>query len=547
MQGWKTGIMEYWKGWAITNFMANSSSRPGHRRYFAGKASSLPYQKTASRCRRACQHPSLLLSLQSTIPPFHHSIIPFFLRPLPTLGLCLFIMAASGCVSLHTRDSSERIPSAPSVPFRASAKTASTLARQIPPPDDAVLPIPSAEDGPLTLADCMGIALERNPRTHRSWQAAQAAAARVDEQRSAYLPDVDLRAEAARGRSVLLDSERASDTRDVLLFDGGARRARVEGAEAALLEADFRHNTALQEVAITVQESYYELLGAQWLMKVAQETVKRTQHQLDLARARHEAGVVTRADVLRAETQRADAEWLLVQARNGVRISQGRLARTMGLPVHTAFEIVALSGELQNQELPRIEQLFDEAARQRPEMQAALARIAATRSEVAGSRAAYWPTLSAGLSAGRKDTEFVPEEDEWSAGLSLRFPLFDGFERGARTRRARADLARAMAEHADLLQGIELEVWTAYWRLTEAAEAVEAAVALTASAGESARLAEGEYKNGIVSMVGLIDAQTAQTEAERRLVQSRLDWYTAKARFERAVGRVIAGEKETVE
>ncbi|MFO7937757.1 MAG: TolC family protein [Kiritimatiellia bacterium] len=60
-----------------------------------------------------------------------------------------------------------------------------------------------------------------------------------------------------------------------------------------------------------------------------------------------------------------------------------------------------------------------QAARQRPELQAALARIAVTRSEIAGSRAAYWPTLSAGVSAGRKDTEFVPEQDEWSAGLSL--------------------------------------------------------------------------------------------------------------------------------
>jgi outer membrane protein len=141
----------------------------------------------------------------------------------------------------------------------------------------------------------------------------------------------------------------------------------------------------------------------------------------------------------------------------------------------------------------------------------------------------------------------VPERDEWSAGLSLSFPLFDGFERGYRTRRAQADLARAMADHADLLQGIELEVWTAYWRLIESAEAVEAAVKLTVSASESARLSEGEYKNGIVSIVGLIDAQTAQTEAERRLVQSRLDWYTAKARFERAVGRVIAGETGTAE
>jgi outer membrane protein len=475
---------------------------------------------------------------------------------LPTLGLCLAIVAGSGCTSLNNRAAAKRIPSAPSAAFRASTETTSKLERQIPPPDDAVLPIPSAEDGPLTLADCIGNALERNPQTRASWQAAKAAAARIGEERGAYLPDVNLRAEAARGRSVLLDSERESDTRDVytagidvsyLLFDGGARRARVAGAEAVLLEADFRHNATLQEVAISVQESYYELLGAQWLLKVAQETVKRTQYQLDLARARHAAGVVTRSDVLRAETQRADAELLLVQARNGVRISQGRLARAMGLPVHAAFEIVELSGELQKQELPRIEQLFDEAARQRPELQAALARIAATRSEVAGSRAAYWPTLSAGLSAGRKDTEFVPERDEWSAGLSLSFPLFDGFERGYRNQRAQADLDRAMADHADLLQGIELEVWTTYWRLIESAEAVEAAVKLTVSASESARLSEGEYKNGIVSMIGLIDAQTAQTEAERRLVQSRLDWYTAKARFERAVGRVIAGENGIVE
>jgi len=475
---------------------------------------------------------------------------------LPTLCLCLTIVVGGGCVSRNTRASSERIPTAPSAAFRAPAETTAALARQMPAPDDARLPGPAAEDGPLTLSDCIGIALERNPQTRASWQAAKAAAARVGEERAGYFPGANLRVEGARGRSVLLDSERESDTRDVyaagidvsvLLFDGGRRRARVDGAEAALWEADFRHNTTLQEVAISVQESYYELLGAQWFLKVAQETVKRTQYQIDLARARHEAGVVTRSDVLRAETQRADAELLLVQARNGVRIAQGRLARTMGLPVHAAFEIVELSGELQQQELPRIEQLFNEAARQRPELQAALARIAATRSEVAGSRAAYWPTLSAGVSAGRKDTAFVPERDEWSAGLSLRFPLFDGFERGYRTQRAQADLARAMADHASLLQGIELEVWTAYWRLTEAAEAVAAAVKLTASASESARLAEGEYKHGIVSIVGLIDAQTAQTEAERRHVQSRLDWYTAKARFERAVGRGIAGEKGGIE
>ncbi|MBN1511039.1 MAG: TolC family protein, partial [Phycisphaerae bacterium] len=295
--------------------------------------------------------------------------------------------------------------------------------------------------------------------------------------------------------------------------------------------------------ALAVEASYYEFLGAQWLLRVAEDTLRHTRYQLELARARHESGVVTRADVLRAETQHADAKLQHVRASNGVRISHGRLAHAMGVPVHGTFDVAELPDQVQQEELPRIERLLDEAARQRPELRTALARIEASRAEVAEGQAAYWPTLSAEASAGRRDTTFVPEREEWTVGLTVAFPLFDGFERRNRLERARADLGRAIADHADLLQGIELEVWTAYWRLTEAAEAVTAAAALTASARESARLAEGEYKSGVASIVGLIDAQTAQTEAERRLVQARLDWYTAKARFEWAVGRSLAGSE----
>lgn len=411
------------------------------------------------------------------------------------------------------------------------------------------LPPAIMTNGPVALVDCIQIALERNPRTRATWQAARAEAARVGEGRAAYLPSLDIDAQAAHGEAISLDSDVEREAHDIyavgldvslLLLDGGARRARVQSAEAGLLAADFRHNTTLQEVALAVEESYYERLGAKWLLTVADETAKRTQYQLEMARARHKAGMVTRADVLRAETQRAEAGLLQVQARNGMNIAQGRLARSMGLPVHTTFEISEVPAKVQRAELPRIEQLLDEAARHRPELKVALAGIEQRRAELTGARAASWPTLSATGSAGQRDTGLPPEREEWSVGLSLGYSLFDGFERTHRRRRAHAELSRALAEHADLLQGIEMEVWTAYWRLMEAGEAMEAAAALTASASESARLAEGEYKSGVISIVGLIDAQTARTEAERRLVQSRLDWYTSKARFERAAGRSLA-------
>ena len=111
---------------------------------------------------------------------------------------------------------------------------------------------------------------------------------------------------------------------------------------------------------------------------------------------------------------------------------------------------------------------------------------------------------------------------------------------------SKADLARAVAEREGPLQGVELEVWTAYWQTIEAGEAIEAAKRFVASAEESARVAEGEYKNGTGSIIGLIDAQTARTAARDRLIQARLDWRTAMARFERAVGRSLAERAEPV-
>ena len=88
---------------------------------------------------------------------------------------------------------------------------------------------------------------------------------------------------------------------------------------------------------------------------------------------------------------------------------------------------------------------------------------------------------------------------------------------------------------------MQLEVWDSYTKLKEAGQAVEAAQALVASATETLKVTEGEYKNGMVSMVDVIDAQTALSNARLKLVQARLDWFTEMAELERATGRMLTG------
>jgi TolC family type I secretion outer membrane protein len=431
------------------------------------------------------------------------------------------------------------VPAAPSAAYIPSSPRAERA-------DAAEDQTPSVDGQVLTLAQCIKVALDRNPDTRMSWQQSRAAAAGVGQARSGYLPSADLFAGASRSDPVTLDSPQdagPSTTYDAgfsvryLLFDGGERFAGLKGAEAELLDANFRHNAALQDVALGVEEAYYLLLAAAQIESLAEQTVRQTQSHVDVARARYENGIVSKSDVLRAETEQAEADLEMVRARSDVGIARGRLANVMGISPSESFEVADLPEDPHRRELEDIKLLMAEAADDRPELRAALARVESSRAGVKAANARYWPEATLNAGYGWRDHTFVPELDEWFVGVGVALPLFDGLHRENSIRRAKAVLGEKTAEYDKLLQGVELEVWTAYSRLLEAGQAIDAAQALVLSAEENARLAEGEYKNGTGSIIEVTDAQTSRTSANVRLVQARLGWYTAMARVERAVGR----------
>jgi outer membrane protein TolC len=329
-----------------------------------------------------------------------------------------------------------------------------------------------------------------------------------------------------------------------LLFDRG-RSARASGAEAQLLAANFRHNATLQDVALNVAESYYSLAAAGSLQALSRETVAQRENHLALADARYKSGQTAKSDVLKAQTEKADAEFGAVKADAAVHIARSQLAAAMGLRVSERLEIVPPPETVPQEDLVVTEAILDQLASTRPELRAALAQVQAQRAQVKTAEAGYWPTVSASADAGVASRDFPPDQDEWSLGVGISLPLFTGFDRRYQVRQAKADLDKAIADAENQLRGVELEVWTAYARVIEARQGMAAAARLVESAEESARVAEGEYKSGAGSIIGLIDAQTSRSSARARLVQTRLDWYTARARLDRAIGRAVAEPSST--
>jgi len=510
------------------------------------------------------------------------------------------VIALGGCASLDPWREFNRLPASRSQAFATEAPEEE--------PVEAIAPGLAREltGRTLSVAECVVIALEQNPRTAESWEAMKATAAGAGEAKAEYLPSVGFTSSARRsdvpnldsrtdqtssgsGLSGTGDTSGSSDlpstvTQSVissvsksiassvtqaavggsdatedpgprnrydvtfgvrwLVFDGGGREARVQEAAAAVLAAGFRHNTVLQDVVLSVEQAYYSLLAARSFEQVAVETVQQRDYQLRLAEARHRVGLVARSDVLKAQAEKAAADLDLVQATNAVRVARGRLVNAMGLRVSANFKVAESPERDRPHELADIESLLSEAANNRPELKTAQALVRLHRARVREAESRYWPSLAVDTSAGWIGRSFPPDLRQWGIGVVLDLPLFTGFDRAYQLRGSETELARAVAEYQIVLREVELEVWTAYWQALEAEESIEAAERFVASAEESARVAEGEYKNGTGSIIGLIDAQTARTVAKDRLIQARLDWRMAKARFEYAVGRSLTQRAE---
>jgi outer membrane protein len=448
------------------------------------------------------------------------------------------LVAAAGCRNPDPLGVMRDTPSSPSSFYRGAGDS---------PPFVVPRHVPDLEAGPLSLAQCIQIALENNPEARISWQTARSAAAAVGQARGALLPQIDFSASRQRSKSQVLTEIDAVFIRTMydatfgvrqLLFDFGARRAKVDSAEAALRTADFRHNSLLLDLALATELSYYELLAAQSLQKVAEDTViQRTRH-LELAQRRLNAGLGRKVDVLQAAAERAGAELGLVEARSKTRVARGRLATVMGLRASTPIEVVEIPDAVRELERRDVDSLMEQAAWRRPQLKAAASDVMRLRRELDAQRAGRWPELSASASIGLRDTHFLPDEhsDERAVAISLRWPLFTGFQRTYSIRQLEAELTAAIDSYEKTLRDVELEVWTAYSELIRAEEALAAAEAFVSSARENLNVAERGYQEGRANIVELIDAQTNLTVALARQVGVRLDWYSSMARLERAIG-----------
>lgn len=413
--------------------------------------------------------------------------------------------------------------------------------------------------GSQTLQQLIAFALAHNPEISATAFDGEAAAARTEAAQGALLPRIsieggytrygdDLRLTAARYNGELGVFGNNILTTDLVLrlplYTGGRLIAEMRAAELLEVSAGQRLARSQGDLVYNVSSLYFSQLAQARLIESLRFSAETLAAQLDRVNALIAARKAAKVDALRTEVKFADIRQRLLREQNSLVIQRQALLNLMG--AGGAALDFALAGTLTSPPADRrpLASLVETALLRRPDVLAARAEVAAQTERVEAARAGHWPTVNlvgaVGIRAMNDPTQQPPgqnaRDDASRIGITVEIPLFEGGRTTARVNEENAKLNAQRERLAKLQWQIRLEVETAHTNLASALERLASTGKAIELATESLRIEQEKYALARGTVLDVLDAQSAQLDAQANHIRALAEANAAAAQLALATG-----------
>ncbi len=287
-----------------------------------------------------------------------------------------------------------------------------------------------------------------------------------------------------------------------------------------------------------------------------------TRSNLELARSRVEIGVAGREEEFRWESQIAsnqknvvDAEALHQQAAIAVNRVLNRSLQESFLTVEASLDDPDLVSSFEEIgpyiESPGSFSVFSsfmvkETFAASPELRQLDAAIRAQERELQASQREFFlpdvslfGDLTASENVGGKTIAGLPDRDawDWTAGVNATLPLFEGDARRARRSRAQIELEEITTQREATRQRIEQRIRSNLYETNASFIGINLSRAAADAARRNLELVLEKYKEGVIDIVVLLDAQNSALVADLLAANGIFDYLIDLMGTQRSVGR----------
>ncbi len=413
---------------------------------------------------------------------------------------------------------------------------------------------PAAVPQVWTVRQAVRFALANSPDSRMTRQRIDAARALIDETRAAFYPRLGVSGQYSQTNNPMYsfgnilnlgafnqtinfnapgrtDDLSLAARLDYRLYNGGRDQAGLDAAEAMASASSTDYQALQGQLGFEVVRAFFTIVQAVETVQARQSQVEAIAASLAVAKARFEAGVLLRTELLNLEVQEAAAKENLIQARHGLELAKRGFANLLGLEGGKVT--------LDSQDDAAVAPPAGADPGQRPELASMDAAILAAEAQLRVARGGSYPTADA-FASYQVDQGYDTMDDgsgnSWLAGVKVNYTLFDGHRTAAAVARAQIRIAETREQRRKLKLAIGLEVEQARLALHQAEERLQVNGKMVALAEENARLNRERFKEGVVLSADLIDVENRLTDARVRQAVAKASHRIAVADLRRAVG-----------
>ena len=396
---------------------------------------------------------------------------------------------------------------------------------------------------PLSLADCLNIALQQNATILKAKNDLDAQYGVVVQTRAVVLPQLQATGQYKdTDRNAIENFPGAPNTPNQnwnaglqivqTIYQGGKLMAAVRAAKATKEQALAQYQTTLADTLLIVRLAYYDILLAAEQITVNEASVNLLERELEDQQRRYDAGTVPHFNVLRAKVSVANARPPLIKAQNSYRIAKNNLCNLLGynlpreiwdnIPLNLTDTLDAAPYQI------NLSDALQQALANRPELVALRKTEDLQKLNITDASSGYKPNLQIFAGYNWFNAQFTPpveldhDINGWNAGAQVSWDIFDGMLTHGKVVQAKALYEKSKTAVDEEARNIELEVRTTYSDFLEAQEVLES-----------------QKTAGTGTQLDVLDAENSLTQARSTQVQALHDYDAARARFERAIGNGI--------
>jgi multidrug efflux system outer membrane protein len=288
----------------------------------------------------------------------------------------------------------------------------------------------------------------------------------------------------------------------------GRVRRSVESADAQAQASADDFGVVLLTLTADVAQNYFVLRSLDAQDEILNRSIELFREQVGMTTTQRNAGIVGQTDLLQAQTQLDATIALEADIRRQRKDAEHALAILTGKPP-SEFVLAARKLELEPPSVPA--GLPADLLRQRPDVAEAEHNLVAANAAIGVAKADFYPQLDLSAAAGLLSIDlqrlFDWQSRVWALGASLSAPIYQGGKLTAQYEQAKARWDELAATFQSTVLKAIADVENSMTDIHLRAEASASQKSAVVSAREYLRLAQLQYRQGLISYLQVIDAE----------------------------------------